>query len=697
MISSPALLRPCSSGSELLGRPIPLFLALACLGTLPSGLAAQVDPVTPAAIDDATLLVEGSDSSVWLRWSLPGDAFPDGPFIVERTDPDGTVHQVTVASPMPEAEVFALGLMEAEEYAEFVQTFSPDPGLGPEEAEAREFNRAVLTLATFSRPAWARVLGTLYEDTEVTPGASYTYRVSTTVAGAPVVVGEEVSTVADAAPLVPVQGLEGEADEGGINLRWTLAREGWVVGYRVRRMDPDGSQRELAEDGVFVTHRLDPESGMLTLPDVFLHDDEVEPNSTYAYSVVGVNVFGRLTPPSEWVSVFYPDPEPLEVPVVSSVDVGDRQIELSWAPPADERVVAMAVVRTLDPLHDPEVLTPELLPPSANRYLDTEVDGGVSYYYGLVSLDAQGRQFGPSALRAARAVNLSPPSAPRNLQVEPTEESLILSWDPVSESDLEGYQLVLLRGDGEGAEEGVLLTPELLTEPRHELPVPPGTLDELHLAVRAVNSSFVEGPLSAPVRGRILDVVPPAPPLLEEVHAGEGQISVSWAPTTDPDVAEYRVLRRVQGDGEEDFQLLRTGLSPDETRLVDREVTPGLLHAYTVEAVDASGNVSERASPLAATPYRLSRPEPPQGLVVRPLPDGGIHLVWDAATDQGVLFWVVEREASGGRWIQVGDPLLAAVREFTDPRGRSGHAYRVVAVDVAGVPSEPSQEVRVPE
>lgn len=160
-------------------------------------------------------------------------------------------------------------------------------------------------------------------------------------------------------------------------------------------------------------------------------------------------------------------------------------------------------------------------------------------------------------------------------------------------------------------------------------------------------------------------------------------------------MAGYRVLRAVQGG--DDFAVLREGMAPDETSLVDRDVTQGLLHVYTVEAVDASGNISERAAPLAATPYRLARPDPPENVRVRRLDEGGIHVEWEAPASRGILFYVVERSTASGRWVQVGDPLLGEVLDFTDPAGRPEHAYRVVAIDTSGNVSRSSEEAAVPE
>ena len=661
-----------------------LLLVPLLLLTAVSTARAQQEP------EEVALLSEATETGVSLRWTLPDSELPDSVFAIERVDAAGDVRTFALPAPMPRAEAVGRGLVDDEEYTEIVATFTADETLTAEERESREFDRAMLTLMTVTRASLAEVLGTIYEDTTVTPGATYTYRVTTTVDGDPVVIGEDEVTAGDVAPLPVVGGLAADVDASGVHLRWELPEEGFIVGYKVYRADADGAEHDLAPDGMFVSRQEDPETGDLRLPDVFLQDSAVVANTTYEYTVAGVNVFGRETPRSEALSVLFPDPVPLEVPLVTAVDVRDRALELLWTAPRDDRVVGIGVLRYLDPLGEPTLLTPDLLPASATSFTDTRVTGGVSYYYSLVTVDEHGRQFGPGPPRAARAVNLTPPSAPSGLALTATETGLELRWDAPPEEDIAGYQVLIIRDDRQ-----VLVTDDLVAGTAYTLDVPAGTLDAFTLAVRAVNTSFVEGPLSDPVSGRVIDVVPPDRPILSGIRAGDGEVSLAWAYTTDPDVAAYRVLRQVQGEA--DFAVLRANLAPGDTLYADSAVTPGLLHVYTVEAVDASGNVSEPASPLAATPYRFTAPDAPRRVEARLLEEGGVEVRWEAPARPGIVLYVVERGVSDGRFAQVSDPLLAGTTSWTDPTGRGGLSYRVFAIDGSGNQSEPSDVTLVRE
>jgi len=687
---------PAARHSSHWRRSFCLALALGVSGA--TGALAQAGP--RSVVD---VVGEATETDVRLRWTLPGGVLPDSAFIVERTGGAAGAARFVVPAPLPASGVVARGLIEADAYDELIATFTPDPSLAADARQEREVERAMLTLTTVARGGWAEVLGMVLRDTTAVTGTTYTYRVTTSVGGSSVTVGEIEVTAGDVTPLPAPGSLEAQVDDEGVGLRWDLPDDGYLAAWRVRRADPDGTIRDLTEGGLFVSQRRDPDTGETVLPDVFLRDTTVAPNTTYAYVVVGLNLFGRETPPSDTLRVFFPDPVPLEVPIVTAVDVRDREIELFWPPPTDQRVAGIGVLRADDPALEGTLLTPDYLAPGTANWTDTTVTGGVSYYYSLVTVDAGGRRTGPGPPWAARAINLAPPSAPVNLRATPTGGSLELAWAPPPETDIRGYQLLLIRPvrPGDSARH-VLVTPDLVEDTTWSFVIPPGTLDSLTLAVRASNTSFAKGPLSEPVTAAILDTVPPAAPLLERIQTGEGTVTLSWVPTTDRDVRGYRVRRSVQGDvpagqpapAPGDFPLTREDIDAEVSVFVDSAATPGLLHVYVVEAVDASGNVSAPSGPLAATPYRLAGPSAPRSLTAR-LADDGVALAWEPPTGDGIMFYVIERESPGrgGRFVQVDDPQLADATQALDPGGRPGHVYRVRAIDTAGnvgPPSEPA-------
>lgn len=639
---------------------------------------------------EGSLVIRSTESNAQLRWFLPEGGFPDTPFVIERTNTKGEIKRFELASPMPLEDVTHLNLLTEAEYTELIQEFQPEAQpLSAEEQENRDLARAVLSLASITRPNWSRALGISYEDNDVVIGETYSYRVTTVVDGIAVLVGEEQITIGSSSLLPIPKAPQGLAHSSGISLTWPLVEDAAVIAYKVYRQNPDGQDLDLTPDGLFIGLQENAETGQLTPPEVFLQDTDVEANTSYRYVVTGIDAFGQESSRSNALEVFFPDPEPLEVPVVQAVELKDNAVELFWQVPSDERVVGLLVVRFLDPLADYEVLTPEPLSAKTSTFIDTSVNGGVSYYYALLSIDAQGKQFGPGPVWAARAINLDPPQAPEAVTISATEEQFILSWQPSSEADIVGYQVLLQRTDK--PDDLVLLTEKYLRITEFIYPVPQGTINDFSFVVRAINTSYVEGLLSLPVNARLIDITAPTRPHLSEILAGEGAIKLSWAFSSDPDVAAYRVLRQAQNEAS--FKVIQDALSVHTTDFIDTNVTSGLVYSYSLEALDLAGNISERANPLSAIPFDSTAPAAAEDLEASYNEDNGITLNWNAT--ESVLFYIVERSSSAnGPFVQLSDILLPGSYEFIDSSGKTSHYYRLVLIDAAGNIGFPSLAVQ---
>jgi len=91
----------------------------------------------------------------------------------------------------------------------------------------------------------------------------------------------------------------------------------------------------------------------------------------------------------------------------------------------------------------------------------------------------------------------------------------------------------------------------------------------------------------------VRDIVPPATPTGVAALGGPEGVEVSWSPSTDADLATYRVYRQAPGGPRE-----RVGeILPPETSLRDRTAAPGVRYVYTLTTVDTAGNESPPSLP----------------------------------------------------------------------------------------------------
>lgn len=638
--------------------------------------AGYAQPPGPS-FDGVAAVSEGE--RVALRWSLPGDVFPSGGFVVRAVAPDGTERTFPVASPAPRA----LALVDADTYDAIEELF--DPTLAPvddDEALALAFLRAAFALEAAADPDLARALGVLSVVDELPVGERWRFEVAT---AAGVRVGSAELVVGGTPPLEPPDGLAVEPTVDGVGLRWRAADEATLVfGYRVEVRGAGGAFVDLG-------------SGWLTPPEPdeaapdpfwFVDDTPYPVGLEVVYRVVGRDLFGRETPPSASVALVIPDPLAFPRGLVVDAQSGDRTVTLRWAIEPDPRVVAVGVVRAEHP-DDPPVLVSPLFAASVDTWTDEGLRGGRDYLYAIAAYTEEGlASVGPAWVQ--RALNPHPPGAPLAPVATPGTDGVSLRWAAPADDDVGRYQVY---GGRPGTPfEAMTLVAETTATELH-VPVPENTLFDLALRVRAVNTSDVAGDPSVEVVARLLDETPPSAPLWADVQGVERGVALRWLLDLDPDVVALR-LERADGVavldgalvdaagaalGDAAFATLAAALAPDVTSFLDADVDAGRLYAYRLVAIDASGNASPPSEARAAAAWDLRAPAAPRGLRAA-LEGGGAALTWDA--DPSAAGWVVSRWLGNG-FVEVSDLLEAPA--FVDARGAAGDRYRVVAVSPSGL------------
>jgi hypothetical protein len=110
----------------------------------------------------------------------------------------------------------------------------------------------------------------------------------------------------------------------------------------------------------------------------------------------------------------------------------------------------------------------------------------------------------------------------------------------------------------------------------------------------------VQGLPSEAIEVATTDVFPPAVPqgLVAVADAAAGAIDLSWSPDSDSDLAAYHVYRR---DVHGDLPAQRIASVGVETSYRDTGTQPDHTYAYSVSAVDQSGNESQQSPEVEET------------------------------------------------------------------------------------------------
>ncbi|HET7292572.1 MAG TPA: hypothetical protein VFM88_09115 [Vicinamibacteria bacterium] len=141
---------------------------------------------------------------------------------------------------------------------------------------------------------------------------------------------------------------------------------------------------------------------------------------------------------------------------------------------------------------------------------------------------------------------------------------------------------------------GAPLTAEVLREASFLDAMAPLGATHCYVATTVVSGApLVESGTSNEACVLVEDKKAPAAPTGVAALAGESGLELSWSPSPEPDLALYRVYRQARGGQPERFAEVK----PPETSVVDPGAASGRF-VYSVSAVDAAGNESQRSQPV---------------------------------------------------------------------------------------------------
>ena len=170
---------------------------------------------------------------------------------------------------------------------------------------------------------------------------------------------------------------------------------------------------------------------------------------------------------------------------------------------------------------------------------------------------------------------------------------------------------------------------------------------------------------------------PPGRPLkLKGVANADGTVTLSWEAPEDESVTGYQILRKRTSRGEQTLLVHVNDTGSTGTEYTDSEVTPDVLHAYRVKAINAAG-VSKRSNVVRVTPVEPEQPSGNTSATGRPSIVGTVRVgevltadtsgIGDADGLDNVSYsyqWVV---TDGGGYLDIS--------------GATGATYTLVAID----------------
>lgn len=400
------------------------------------------------------------------------------------------------------------------------------------------------------------------------------------------------------------------------------------------------------------------------------------------------------------------DTAAIPAPQQLRVTFGDRTAQLSWNKRYYERIFTSYFIERTDDLAKgfERLDQPPLISPTQTREqspermysTDSLPDNITTYYYRLRGVTAFGEISPPSDTLSGHGI-------PPGLSVAPsfTKPTLLptgpvlLRWkfDTTSLEQLRGFHL--LRADRADGPVDTLTTELLPATERSFTDTQP--LPANYYQIVAVDrqgrtrSSF-------PTLVQLEDSIPPAAPVALSGQIDTlGAVSITWQANSEPDLSGYRMLMSNSPEGpfvQVSDALLTDSVYQDTT--VVRTLTRFIY--YQAVAVDYHHNRSAPSETL-----RLERPDvvPPASPVFRQAEsqDSVVYLAWHPSDSEDVVrHTLYRRPAVRSSWVALASFDSTAIenifRDTTAVPGRT-YEYTLVAVDAAGLESEPAPPAQV--
>lgn len=464
-----------------------------------------------------------------------------------------------------------------------------------------------------------------------------------------------------------------------ITVRWRHPAGSSALAYHVEgRSTLDTTWRRLSERPVAFAPSGGEASSVITLP---------REGTSWQFAVRPIGAAGKpgpLSPLLRYDAFDRTPPRPVLDPkgTLDSVNVAT----LRWSAAPETDAAGYVVYRSRDGKKKGERVSAERIPVEHLTWRDTTLRESGAYIYRLAVVDSAGNESAPGNAAPINVPDRTPPELRGALAVTVLGDSAVrLRWSPTRARDLREYVVSRQRDDKLGGSGWARLTPPLHRDSQH---VDRGSSGGGLRGVRVLRYRLVAidstGNESAALEAvaTLPDRTAPAAAAWVRADRADGRAVITWGVSPSPDVAVYEVRRSLaaaapvaQGASAPDTLV---AIVPAGARSALDDFSAGpLSYAYVVIARDTAGNASpaRRAALAADAGPPLAAP----ANVMAFTRAAGVAVRWDPVT--GAASYRVERATRrNGEFAVVGTSALPA---FTDPAGRAGQWYRVVALDAA--------------
>jgi fibronectin type 3 domain-containing protein len=409
-------------------------------------------------------------------------------------------------------------------------------------------------------------------------------------------------------------------------------------------------------------------------------DDKLAPGS-YTYTVsAGSQTLGTVT-------AQVGKDVPLAAPTGLKAAPGLRQAALSWAR-GDEMVVAYRTQRAAGAgefanlTANPQIVNRGVSP----AFADARLDPKLSYRYRVTALDVFGRESAPGNVVTLEARLTVPLVAPVFTKAAGQQNQVELAWPKVTDPNIK--EITLLRGDHPGKPSILVKLPATAASYTDKTATP---AQHRYYSLKVSDGSRTSE-ASPEWVGRAYNETPPAAPSALKAAEAETNISLSWTPGPEKDLAGYNVYRAELAPGGGAPITLLNG-QPITAPSFKDSVPQGVQSQfrYLVRAVNTSGVEGAPSSPVTASLTDKTAPDVPLLLRAGSAP-GRIALIFTLPPTPDLkafeIYRAAQNEAQPVKVATLPPDSLGYVDSKV--RGDVQYSYAVIALDTHGNASKAS-------
>ncbi len=491
-------------------------------------------------------------------------------------------------------------------------------------------NLHVMVLLTADRSAeMAKGMALSYTDKTIEKNKSYFYKVY--------ILNENKTTKYDSAgtfiqtfretPLPAIPNISAEEGEHRITLSWDRLHASLnFTSYIIERSDDNGKSFRVLTLPVF-TPSVEKNENIIRWGDSIPENYRL-----YSYKVTGLTPFGTKGKPSLIQCMGRDRTPPSPAENVKAENISGSKVRLTWEKKQKENDFAGYFIGRGTNMNGP--FTPiikDKLPVSATSYTDDSASVHGLNYYVVAVVDTAGNAK-PSDPAYAVMKDNTPPSKPSGLQAKIDSAGVVqLTWKIGSEPDLMGY-LVYFANDSSHeftpvSKEVVPINAFMDTVTLHSL------TRNIYYRIAAMDNHRNIGLPSDFIRISRPDTVAPVSPAFVDFKVSDTTITVFWNLSSSTDVAE-QVLYRKEKEGT--WSTIRH-LDKNARSYSDYSVVPKTEYLYSLSAVDASGNSSEKSYPVKGRAFGKDIPEAEAPKLSYIEKDHKIEVRWNAGSYTGIM------------------------------------------------------------